>query len=932
MPRKHQNQIGRATQIAGKDSLYWSRDMPGHESGRSRDRTVRVQDLNISDLCATTTDELQLAPPNLLSGMHSMELLERERCLADLAEWLQAAAERGGCIALVGGEAGIGKTSLVQEFCRQQSETRVLWGACDALFTPRPLAPLHDIARQTKGALLTAISSSANRDEIFTATLDELERQKALVVFEDMHWADEATLDLVKYLGRRIHDTHAMLAVTYRDDEVGPRHPLRYVIGDLPRASVRRMSLPPLSESAVAQLASRAERPSKGLHSLTGGNPLFVTELLATPGDTVPCTVRDAVLARAVRLSPAAREIAELVCVVPGKTESWLLEQIVHPDDAGIECCLSIGMVRSEDGALAYRHELARRALEDSLSPSRRQSLHSMVLAELAAQPGISAARLAHHADGAHNADEVRRFAPVAASQAATVGAHREAASQYELALRYALDLAPHERGPMLEHLSYECYLTSQHERALEARRGALEIWRELGARTKEGDSLRWLSRLNWYLGRREEAEQYGAAAIVTLESLPPGPELAMAYGNRAQLHMEATETDDAIHWAQRAITLVEPWANNEILSDALNSLGTARLVAGDVSGWADLERSLHLALAGGYQGQVARAYTNLTAMAVSQRKFLRASDYLRQGLAYCELRDLDPWRLYLLYYSARMKFEQGNWLEASSDAETVLRHPLTTPVTRIPTLRLIGHLRIRRGDPDARSALAEARALAGTIQELQRIGTLAEVCAEAAWLAGDGEGVLREVLPVYELVCQRRDPRMKGELAAWLWRVGALHQHPTDIAEPYALEISGDWRGAAGAWSDLDCPYERATVLALYGGEPEQREALSIFEQLGAAPAVQMLRKKMREQGVRGVPRGSRVSTRGNPLGLTRREAEILALLSDGLRNSAIAQRLFVSTKTVDHHVSAILTKLGEPSRGEAVAMARKHSDKGGV
>jgi ATP/maltotriose-dependent transcriptional regulator MalT len=448
----------------------------------------------------------------------------------------------------------------------------------------------------------------------------------------------------------------------------------------------------------------------------------------------------------------------------------------------------------------------------------------------------------------------------------------------------------------------------------------------------KEGDSLRWLSRLSWYLGRREEAEQHGADAIVTLESLPPGPELAMAYCNRAQLHMEATETDESIDWAQRAITLVEPWANNEILSDALNSLGTARLVAGDASGWADLERSLHLALAGGYQGQVARAYTNLASMAVSQRKFLRAPDYLRQGLEYCERRDLDPWLLYILYYSARMKFEQGDWLGASSDAESVLRHPLSTPVTRIPALRVIGHLRIRRGDPDAHSALGEARALAGTMPELQRIGTLADVCAEAAWLAGDWEGVLREVLPVYELVCQRRDPRMKGELAAWLWRVEALDQQPTDILEPYALEISGDWRGAAGAWSNLGCPYERATVLSLYGDEPEQREALSIFEQLGAAPAVQMLRKKMREQGVRGVPRGSRTSTLRNPLGLTRREAEILALLSEGLRNSAIAQRLFVSTKTVDHHVSAVLTKLGVRSRAEAVAMARKQSEKGGV
>jgi DNA-binding CsgD family transcriptional regulator/tetratricopeptide (TPR) repeat protein len=859
-----------------------------------------------------------------------VELLEREGFLADLEEWLGIANNRGGCIVLVGGEAGIGKTTLLQEFCDHQRTARMLWGACDALFTPRPLAPLHDIARQTQGALLAAVNSETNRDAIFSAALEELEGAEAtLVVFEDMHWADEATLDLLKIVGRRIHRTHTLLVVTYRDDEVGPRHPLRSVIGDLPPASVRRMSLPPLSATAVEGLARRAGRSSEGLHSTTGGNPLFVTEVLAAGTDSVPATVRDAVLARAARLSPAAREIAELVCVVPGKIESWLLERTVHPDDAGIEGCLGIGMVRSEDGALAYRHELARRAFEDSLSQPRRQSLHSTVLAALAARPGISAARLAYHADSARNAEEVRRFAPIAASEAALVGAHREAASQYRLALRHAHDLAPNERAQLLEQLSYESYLTSQHERALEARRAALQIWRALGARVKEGDSLRWLSRLSWYLGRREEAEQYGADAIATLESLPPGPELAMAYGNRAQLHMEATETDAAIHWAQRAITLVEPWANDAILSDALNTLGTARLVAGDVSGWTDLERSLQLALAGDHQAQVARAYTNLSAMAVSRRQFAQASGYLRRGREYCERRDLDPWWLYLVAYGARLKFEQGDWLGASDDAEIVLRHPLTTPVTRIPTLRVLGHLRIRRGDPDALLILGEARALAGTIRELQRIGTLADAYAEAAWLAGDLEGVLREVRSVYELVCERRDPRMKGELAAWLWRVGALDHQPTDILEPYALEISGDWRGAARAWEVLGCPYERAIVLSLYGAESEQREALSLFEQLGAAPAAQMLRKKMREQGVRGVPRGSRTSTRGNPFGLTRREAEILSLLSEGLRNSAIAKRLFLSTKTVDSHVSAILMKLGVPSRAEAVAMARKQSGK---
>jgi DNA-binding CsgD family transcriptional regulator/tetratricopeptide (TPR) repeat protein len=859
-----------------------------------------------------------------------MELLERERCLADLAEWLHATAERGGCVALVAGEAGIGKTALVEAFSIQESETRVLWGACDALFTPRPLAPLYDIARQTKGALLAAVNSGADRDEIFIAALEELEREKALVVFEDMHWADEATLDLLKYLGRRIHRTHVMLAVTYRDDEVGRRHPLRYLIGDLPRASVHRMSLPPLSESAVAQLARRAERPSTGLHSLTGGNPLFVTEVLAAAADTVPSTVSDAVLARAIRLTPAAREIAELVCVVPRKAELWLLDQALRLDEADIEGCLSVGMVRHEDGSLAYRHELVRRAIEDSLSQTRLRSLHAQVLAILEARPGIPAARLAHHASCAHDAEAVRRFGPLAAAQAASVGAHREAESHFEAIIPYANDLAPSERARLLEQLSYECFLTGRYARASEARREALGIWRETGSRMEEGDALCSLSRLSWFEGRGAEAERYCADAIRVLESLPAGPALAKAYCERADLDMEAHENESAIEFARRAVALAEIWTDHLILSMASSVLGTARLILGDDSGWADLERCLRLGLDNGLHEQAARAYTNLSAMAVSRRRYDEAARFLTSGIAYCEERDLDFLLVYMLAYRARMKFEQGHWLGASEDAEAVLRHPRTTPITRIPALRTLGHLRIRRGDPDANSPLEEARVLAGPEPELQRFGTLAAVVAEAAWLAGDWAGVLREVRPAYEMVLHRRDPRMKGELAVWLWRVDGLEQLPTDIPEPYALEISGDWRGAARAWEELGCPYEQAIVLGWYGTEPEQREALAILDRMGAAPAAQALRRQMRERGVRSVPRGSRTSTRCNPLGLTRREAEILALLSEGLRNAAIARRLFVSTKTVDHHVSAILAKLGVPSRAEAVAMARNPQGKG--
>ncbi|MFL6600273.1 MAG: ATP-binding protein, partial [Steroidobacteraceae bacterium] len=635
-----------------------------------------------------------------------MELLEREQSLADLTRWL-AAATGGGCIALVSGEAGIGKTSLMQEFSRRQNLARVLWGACDALFTPRPLAPLYDIARQTKGALLATIDSGAVRDQIFTAALDELERgAAALVVFEDVHWADEATLDLLKFLGRRIQRTKAMLAVTYRDDEVGARHPLRFVIGDFPRPTIRRVPLSPLSRPAVEQLAQQAGRPMKDLYGITGGNPLFVTEALAAEADSVPVTLRDAVLARAARLSPAAREIAELVSVIPGKTEVWLLEQANCLDEAGIEGCQSIGMVREEDGSLAFRHEIARRAFEDSLSHVRQQSLHARVLSILAQRSGTPLARLAHHADGAGSARDVLRFAPLAGSNAAAVGAHSEAAAYYRVALRHAEELPPCERALLEEQYSYECYMTDQAEEAIQARHRSLEIWRAAGDRLKEGDNLRWLSRLTWFVGRRKQADEYAAEAIAVLESLPPGPELAMAWSNRSQLDMLAHEVAPAIEWARRTIKLAEALGRSDILCHALNNLGAARLIADDPAGRDDLQRSLQIALAGDFQEHAARAYTNLSAMSVSSRDYERGLRYLSDGLAYCDDRDLDTWRLYMLSWRARARFEQVEWDRASEDAEAVLRDPRTAPISRVTALTILGHLRIRRGDPNSTSPL----------------------------------------------------------------------------------------------------------------------------------------------------------------------------------------------------------------------------------
>jgi DNA-binding CsgD family transcriptional regulator len=851
-----------------------------------------------------------------------LDLLEREDVLGQLATWLAEVPRGGGRVVLVGAEAGLGKTVLLREFARRHPRARFLWGACDALFTPRPLAPVLDVARQAEGPLLQAVRSRADRDEIFDAALDELERRPAVLVFEDLHWADEATLDFVKLLGRRVAGTRALVVLTYRDDEVRSGSPLQTVLGDLPRPTTRRLTLAPLSAEAIAALAGDAGPAVQEVLRVTAGNPLFVTEVLAAPGAKVPGTIREAVLARAARLTPGARRIAEVVSVVPAAAEGWLVEALLHPDADDVEDCLRIGMVQHRDGSIAYRHELVRRAMEESLPGARRRELHAAVLEALETRSDIASARLAHHAVGAENGAAVRRYAIDAAAQAAGVGAHREAAAHYVAALKQvaADDLAA--RADLHEKLSYEYYLTDRIALALEHRRAALEAWTSLVQPLRLGDAQRWLSRLSWFLGRRVDAERYSRDAIATLEALPVGRELALAYSNQAQLDMLAFHSEAAVDWATRAIDLAQSLHDEEVICHALNNRGAALLLEDADDGRDDLERSLRIALEHNFQEHAARAYTNLASTAVAARQYELGRKYLAEGIAYCEPRDLDSWRLYMLAWQARERFECGAWLEAGDAAETVLA-VTAAPIARLPALTTLAHLRLRRGDPDVDSPLAEARELAATASEIQRTSPLLSALAERAWLAGELEHMVPALQRGLELARAQRSPWITGDIVAWLWRAGAPAALALPVAEPYALELAGRWREAALHWQQSGCPFEAAWVLAVHGDEDALREALAEFDRLGAGPAAQFTRRRMRETGVRRVPRGSRATTLNNPYRLTRREAQILELMCDGLRNAAIAKRLFLSTRTVDHHVSAVLTKLGVATRAEAIALA---------
>jgi DNA-binding CsgD family transcriptional regulator/tetratricopeptide (TPR) repeat protein len=853
-------------------------------------------------------------------------LLERGADLAQLAESLADVGRTArGRVLLVGGEAGIGKTILVRRFCEELAEpASVLWGACDPLFTPRPLGPLLAVAGEAGGELREVVESDALPHEVVAALAGALRaREPTVFVLEDAHWADEATLDVLRLLARRVESLAALVVVTYRDDEVDANHQLRLVLGDLSTTGVvQRLKLAPLSPPAVAVLAEPYDVDAGDLYRKTNGNPFFVVEALAAGAEAIPATVRDAVLARAARLGPDARALLDAVAIVPPRAELWLLEAIAGELVAHLDECLGSGMLTADSAGVAFRHELARLALEESVPLKRKVDLHRRALAALAEPPhGVrDLARLAHHADAAGDVDAVLRFAPPAADHAASLGSYREAAAQYARALRYGDRLAPAERAELLAGRSRSCYLTDQNDEAIEALEAVVECRRSLGQQLEEGDALRWLSEILWCPGRVRESEQAARDAVTLLETMPPGRELAHAYSNLAHICATAARFEEGAAWAARALELAERVGATQIALEASTRVGGFELAE---QGPGRLERVIELARPAGLDEHVGRAYIILLAAAIGTREYDVAERHVQPAIDYCSERGLERDRLYVLVYGARVDLDRGRWAEAADAAAAVLRVRRTSVTPRIVALVILALTRARRGDPDHAALLDEAWALAEPTGEPTRWDHVAAARAEVAWLAGDRDGVARATEETLALAVERDWGSLIAALGAWRRRVG-LDWHAVPVsAEPYTLELAGDWERAAERWRELGCPYESALALAETENEESLRRALDELQALGAKPAAAIVTRRLRERGARGLPRGPRPATQGNPAGLTAREIEVLRLVADGLRNGEIAARLVLSERTVGHHVGAILRKLGVSTRAQAGAEA---------
>jgi len=856
-------------------------------------------------------------------GLTGGSLLEREDALAALHGAYSECLAGSGRIALVSGEAGIGKTSLVRVFCDSLSDaTRVLVGACEPLFTPRPLGPITTIAGLT-GPELSLLVAAGSLHEITENLLAELENTPTVLVLEDIHWADEATLDVMRMLGRRITAVPGLVVATHRDDELDRTHALRVLLGSLaPVSNVARIRLEPLSQRAVTELAQGSRVDAVRLFEVTCGNPFFVHEVLEA-NDQVPATLRDATLARAARLDAEAADVLEVVAVTPPHADSWLIEELFDDPSGAVDDCVASGLLVSLPDGIAFRHELSRIAVEQSINPLRRRAAHKRVLGALESPPSSKRdlARLAHHAEGSSAADAVLRYAAAAAAEATAAGAHREAASQYARALRFGQSLTETDRADLLERRSDALYQTDDQQESVEVVTQAIAAYHAAGDVRREAAATGKLASRLICVASFDEAVREAAHAVGLLDGLPPSPELARAYAALAALQLNMADPDGAIANGEHAASTARRFDDQTVLIDALTTAGSARLLR-DRADRATLDTAYELALR--HDVGVARILSNYVSAALAHGDNVSADHYSRLALAHCRERQLDMWRLNVLGLLLHLRIREGRWDEALDIASQLESDPKESSGPRLEAVCAFARIRARRGDPGVHGALEQAAAADWLPPLFDWVGEIAVARAEIAWLEGKaGEiGALTE--RALALESKHADPWCRGALHYWRWKDGLSASHVDGLAEPYALQVAGLPLEAAHAWERLGRPYETALALSECDDVASLRRGHEIAVGLGARPLAQRFAKALRASGI-VIPRGPRAATRENAAGLTARESEVLLLVAAGLRNADIAARLHLSPRTVDRHVSSILCKLDASTRGGAVAAARR-------
>ena len=857
-------------------------------------------------------------------GTTDRQLFERDEQLDQILAAVGSATTAGqSSVVLLSGEAGIGKTSVVRELAdRLGPGVRRLAGACDDLLAPRALGPLRDAFRGSGGPVERVLADGGT-DAVFEAVLGELAGPRVTVlVVEDLHWADDATVDLLRYLARRLDRLRAVLVLTFRPDTVDTRHPLRALLGELSGDRAHRIALEPLSPAAVRSLTAGSDRDATELYELTRGNPFYLTEALAGPAGGVPETVVDAVLARARTLHPDCLRVVEQLSVVPSHVDLAFAERVIGDRFELIAEAERRGVLQLHPDGIGFRHEIARRAVEHSLPVIRRRGLNRAIVQALLADDDPEPAALVHHAVQADDVETVLGYAPAAARQATRAGSHRQALASFEAVLPYAGRLTLTERAALLDDYAWELHIAHRFSDAVQAGREAIVLREQAGDPAALAETLLRVSRHLYMAGDTEGARAAIERAARVAEPVESPSLRAATTSYRGMILVLTGCPEEARDVLARAHELALAAGRTDLAALCLNYLGVMLADAGDPAGVRHLRNSLTAALRTGDHESAARAYTNLAEVLFRQGHTDELAELLDEGRAFTRERGFWSHSYNLEVHRAQLSLRVGDWDDADRRLRRLLDSVDDPGMLYVYSVPVLARLLARRGDLETAETLLAA-SWERAWKQLSLIGILYSGIgyAEWAWLSGRqdvAEGIHAR------FAAQGAIPpglgHIVGELYRYLSRAGVTVEPFDTCSDVYVAALRGDWRRASALCRD---PYERALELATSGVAEPTLEALQVLDELGAAPAAHEVRQRLRALGVQRIPRGAQATTRSNPAGLTQRQLDVLALIAEGLTNAEIAERLVVSVRTVDHHVSAILSKLGAHSRREAAATA---------
>ena len=769
-----------------------------------------------------------------------MRLIERESQLAALYQYAGEASQGQGRLVLISGEAGVGKSVLLEEFAQELDEARWLWSGCDGLFTPAALGPLLDIASRLDGELLQLCRAEAKRDQLYGALLRQLSdlRPRTVIAIEDVHWADEATLDLLSYLGRRIQHLGVLLLVTYRDDALVTNDPLRLTFGALAsQRATRRLSLPTLSISGVATLANGSGIDPTELHRLTAGNPFFVTELLQAGSDGLPVSVRDAVLARTRTLSTQARDALDTAALIGARMQAELLVSLIDNPLVTDEL-ISDGLLIKDGDDLRFRHEIARVAIEGAIPPYRKAAIHTKIIEALLASGSDDDARLAFHAEGAGNAELVLTYAPRAGRRAAALGARREAAAQYERALRFVPATDVRTRAELLDNLAKQLSFFEEWEEKCSE---AVALWNALGDSSRESDSLLSLAWGSWWLCRGTDFRQAGEAALKLAEPLGPSPQLAWASNTLAFRRMNEGRYQDSLSLIRHVHGMAAQLGLGDVISDCLTL--EAQVVRALGEDWtAPMGAALQIALSGGHEFRAYNAFLFLYILYCADLRNDEAEQIFNDALAYCDLHDVG--KPCLLAERAGVLEKLGRWDECVSTIGAVLDERKVTRANRMQSLSILAKVMARRGQDGYWQYLDEARDSSIGLEEREWLIFVGLARIEAYWLEGRLDAARAELARIRDASAGLAVPYRRW-LALWTRRLTGVAE-PVDL-EPFASYVAGDAAHAAELWDRLGYRYEAALALLDTKEETHLRESLAWLSNLGAEAAARLVRQTMR-------------------------------------------------------------------------------------